>query len=86
MGCYFKIYTYFKPLMKLFDYKHAISATDAARIQRCSLYLSNFDYQVEYRKNCDNSNLEALTCLPLASTEFTFKELSNVQLVQVFLF
>ena len=85
MGRRFTIYTDHKPLIKLFYSQQATSATGAARIQRWFLFLSNFYYQVEYRKWCDNSNANALTRLPLSSTESTLEKLSNVQLVQVFL-
>ena len=83
MGRRLTIYTDHKPLVKLFDSKQATSATGAARIQRWSLYQSNFNYQIEYCKGCDNSNADALSRLPLSSTEFTLEELSNVQPVQV---
>ena len=83
MGRLFTIYTDHKPLVKLFDSQQATSATGAARIQRWSLNLSNFNYQVEYRKGCDNSNADPLSRLPLLSTKSTLKELSNVQPVQV---
>ncbi len=49
MGRRFTIYTDHKPLDKLFDSQKATSATGAPRIQKWSLYLSNFNYQVEYR-------------------------------------
>ena len=71
------IYIDHKTLVKLFDSQQAISGTGAARIQRWSLYLSNFNYQVEYRKGCDNSNADAISRLTLSSTESTLEELSN---------
>ena len=83
MERHFTIYTDHKPLVKLFDSQQATSATGAARINRWSHYLSNFNYQVEYRKGCDNSNADALSRLPLSSTESTLEELSNVQPVQI---
>ena len=83
MGRHFTIYTDHKPLVKLFDSQKATSATGAARNQRWSLYLSKFNYQVEYCKGCENSNADALSRLPLLSTEYTLEELSNVQPVQV---
>ena len=83
MGRHFTIYTDQKPLVKLFDSQQATLATGAAKIQRWSLYLSNFNYQFEYRKACENSNADALSRLPLSSTESTLEELTNVQPVQV---
>ena len=79
----FTIYTDHKPLVKLFDSQQATLATGAARIQRWSLYLSNFNYQVEYRNGCDISNADAFSRLPLSSTESTLEKLSNVQPVQL---
>ena len=82
MGRHFTIYTDHKPLVKLFDSQQATSATGAAKIQRWCLYLSNFNYQVEYRKGCVNSNANTFSRLPLSSTESTLEELSNVQPVK----
>ena len=83
MGRRFTIYSDHKPLVKLYDSQQGTSATGAARIQRWSLYPSNFNYQVEYRKRCDYSNADELSRLPLSSTESTLEELSNVQPGQV---
>ena len=85
MGRRFKIYTEHKPLVILIDSQQATTATGAARINRWCFYVSNFNYQVKYRKGCDNSNADALSRLPLSSTESTLVELSNVQPDQVFL-
>ena len=78
---HFTIYTDHKRMVKLFDFQQATSATGAARIQRWFTYMSNFNYHVEYRKGRENSNGDALSHLPLSSTESTLEELSNVQLV-----
>ena len=83
MELHFTIYTDYKPLDKLFDFQQATSATVAERIQRLSLYLSNFNYQVEYRNRCENLNSDALSRLPLSSPVSTLEELSNVQPVEV---
>ena len=83
MGRHFTIYTDHIPLVKLFDSQQVTSATGAARIQLWSIYFSTFNYQVEYRKGCKNSNADALSRLPLSSTESTLEELSNVQPVKV---
>ena len=85
MKRHFTIYTGHKPFFKLFDSKQATSAISAARIQRWALYLRNFNYQDEYRKGWENLNDDALSRLPLSSSESTLEELSNAQPVQVFL-
>ena len=65
MGRHFTLYTDHKPLVRLFDPKQATSSTAAARIQRWSLFLSNYDYTVEYKKGTHNSKADALSPLPL---------------------
>ena len=60
MGRGLTIYTDHKHVVKIFDSQQATSATGAARIQRWSPYLSNFNYYSDYRKECDNSNANAL--------------------------
>ena len=65
MPRHFRIYTDHKLLIKLLDVQHTTTATSAARIQRWFLYLSNFNYHVEYRKGCKNSNADTLTRLPV---------------------
>ena len=81
MGRHFTLYTDHKPLVRLFDPKQATSSTAAARIQRWSLFLSNYDYTVEQKKRINNSN--ALSRLPLPTTQSPLKELAHVQVLQV---
>ena len=83
MGRHFTLYTDHKPLVRLFDPKQATSGTAAARIQRLSLLLSNYDYTVEYKKGSNNSNADALSRLPLSTTHSTLEELAHVQVLQV---
>ena len=83
MGSHFTLYTDHKPLVRLFDPKQATSSTAAARIQRWSLFLSNYDYSVEYRIGSNNSNADALSRLPLPTTQSTLEELAHVQVFQV---
>ena len=83
IGRHFTIYTKHTFLIKLFDPQQVTSATGAARIQRWLFYLSNFNYQVEFREGCVNSNADALSRLSLSSTESTLKELLNFQPVHI---
>ena len=83
MGRHFTLYTDHKPLVRLFDPKQATSNTAAARIQRWSLFLSNYDYTVEHKKGINNSNADALSRLPLPTTHSILEELAHVQQVQV---
>ena len=83
MGRHFTIYTDHKPLVHLFDPKQATSSIAAARIQRWSLFLSNYDHIVEYKKGVNNTNADALSRLPLPTTHSTLEELAHVQVLQV---
>ena len=83
MGRHFTLYTDHKPLVRLFDPKQATSSTAAARIQRWSLFLSNYHYTVEYKKGINNSNADAFSRLPLPTTHSTLEELAHVQVLQV---
>ena len=46
----------------------------AARIMRWSLILSGYRYQIRYRKAEDHGNVDALSRLPLPSTESNDQE------------
>ena len=83
MGRHFILYIDHKPLVRLFDPKQATSSSAAARMQRWSLYLSNYYYNVEYKKGINNSNADALSRLPLPTTHTTLEELAHVQVLQV---
>ena len=47
------------------------------------LFMSNYDYIVEYKKGIHNSNADALSRLPLPKTHSTVGELAHVQVLQV---
>ena len=83
MGRHFTIYTDQKPLVRLFDPKQATSSTAAARIQRWSLFLSNYEYIVEYKKDVYNTNADPLSRLPLPTKHSTLEKLAHVQVLQV---
>lgn len=69
--CYgrrFIIYTDHKPLTRLFDPSLATSSTVAARIQRWSLFLGNYSYDIVYKPGNANLNADCLSRLPLPQT------------------
>ena len=78
MGRHFTIYTDSKFLVKLFYFQQATLATGAAKIQRWSFYLWNFNYYVEYCKECKNSKADAISHVYLSSTESVLIELLYV--------
>ena len=83
MGRHFTLYTDHKPFVRLFDPKQATSSPAASRIQRKSLFHSNYDYTVEHKKGINNSNADALSSLTLPTTQSTLEELAHVQVLQV---
>lgn len=83
MGRHFTIYTDHKPLLRLFDPTRATSATGAARLQRWSLLLSNYDYDVCFKKGELNSNADALSRLPLPETDSSLEELAHVHSLHI---
>ena len=83
MGRHFTLYTDHQPLVRLFDPKQATSSTAAARIQRWSLFHSNYDYTVVHKKGINNSNPDALSRFPLPTTQSTLEELAHVIVLQV---
>ena len=83
MGRHFTLYTDDKPLVRLFDQKQATSNTAAARIQRWSLFLSNYNFTVEHKTGINNSNADAPFRLSFPTTHSTLEQLAHVQKVQV---
>ena len=63
------IVTGHKPLLSLFNPSKAMPSVAAARVMRWSLLLSGYRFQICYRKAEDNRNVDALSRLPLPSTE-----------------
>jgi hypothetical protein len=63
-GKKFVILTDHKPLSILLGPKTGIPTLAAARLQRWSLILSAYDYEIEYRKGSDHANADGLSRLP----------------------
>lgn len=65
-GRKFTIFSDYKPLQFVFGEKKLNSVT-GARVQRWSLFLSQYDYNIEYRKASKMGNADAPSRLPLKS-------------------
>ena len=74
-GRSFILVTDHKPLLNLFAPNKATPAMAANRLARWSLYLSQYDYVVEYRQTKAHGNADALSRLPAtADTKFDEEE------------
>ena len=65
-GNKFVLITDHKPLKFIFGPKNGIPPMSAARLQRYALFLSSFDYNIEFRTGKTNLNADSLSRLPLA--------------------
>ena len=63
-GRRFTLLTDQQPLTLLFGSKKAIPAVAASRIQRWTIQLSAYQYDIKYRKSKQNANANALSRLP----------------------
>lgn len=68
-GNKFVLVTDHKPLKGIFNPNKTIPPMAAARIQRWALLLDNYQCVLEYRKGTDNVNADALSRLPLQTSE-----------------
>ena len=64
----FTLRTDHKPLTAIFNPAKAIPATTAARLQRYALFLTGFNYDIEYRSSSSHCNADGLSRLPLVPT------------------
>ena len=64
-GRHFTIFTDHQPLRRLFSETKSTPPMASGRIQRWSLTLSSYEYELKYRKGVDQGNCDALSRLPL---------------------
>ena len=67
-GLKFIIYSDHKPLKYLFSVHRQVPVMAAARIQRWSLLLSSYQYEIKYRPGNSMANADALSRLPIPET------------------
>ncbi|UYV84270.1 hypothetical protein LAZ67_X001713, partial [Cordylochernes scorpioides] len=68
LGRKFVLVTDNRPLIHIFSSHKPIPICGSSRFKRWSLKLAAFNYTVEFRKTSDNSNVDALSRLPLESS------------------
>ena len=65
-GRNFTLITDHKPLLAIFGSKKGVSRVTAARLERWSLALGAYNYDIVYKKGSDHANADAFSRLPLA--------------------
>ncbi|XP_060581109.1 uncharacterized protein K02A2.6-like [Ruditapes philippinarum] len=76
-GRKFTLITDCQALLSIFSPSKGIPATSAARIQRYAVYLSGFDYDIEYKSTKKHTNVDGMSRLPAPSileNESNFEE------------
>ena len=81
MDMFFKIITDYKPLLALFNQKKVTQPMALARIQRWALFLSAYNYTLEYCPGSNNANTDCLSQLPMPADESDY--LKNVNEIQI---
>ena len=67
-GRKFTLLTDHQPLTSIFSPSKSIPVTSAARLQRYALFLSGFNYDIEYKSTKRHCNADAMSRLPLSSS------------------
>lgn len=81
IGRKFCIKTDHQPLVSIFGSKKGIPMMAASRLQRWSLYLSQFDFEISFLKGSDNGCADALSRLTKNCDEDTENEFSYLNFV-----
>ena len=68
-GSLFTLVTDHRPLTALFGPKSGVPALAAGRLQRWALFLSSYDYEIEFRNTKAHANVDSLSRLPLPAQE-----------------
>lgn len=80
-GRHFIIKTDHKPLTFIFGPKFGLPVTAASRLQRYGTRLASYDFDIEFVKSNDNSNVDALSRLPLPTNRKTCDESDSVSYI-----
>lgn len=68
-GGKFKLITDHQPLVHIFSPQRGVPVTASSRLQRYSLFLSAYEYEIGSRKTSKHANADSMSRLPLKSTE-----------------
>ncbi|XP_062699969.1 uncharacterized protein K02A2.6-like, partial [Aedes albopictus] len=68
-GRKFTLVTDNKPVSQIFSESKGLPTMTAMRMQHYAAFLQNFDYRIRYRRSSDHCNADAMSRLPVATTD-----------------
>ena len=74
----FTLVTDCKVLLSIFSPVKGIPSTAASRLQRWAIFLSGYNYTIEYRKTSEYGNADGLSRLPLPNTGKSFEKVCDL--------
>ena len=77
------MYTDHKPLTTIFGSKRGVPPLAAARLQRWSLFLSSYSYDIEFKSTTAHANADCLSRLPLSTTTSSSSSASIFMIRQI---
>lgn len=80
LGRKFILVTDHQPLKTIFGQKRGIPPMAAGRLQRWNVFLSNFDFEVEYIKGTSNLIADCLSRLPMSEAKIGEEKLTSTYL------
>ena len=78
-GRHFILFTDHRLLLKIFGQNEPTPTTTSARLQRWSLFLILFDYEIVFKKSTENANADALSRNPVDAAERIDSEIAYIQ-------
>ena len=74
----FTLVTDYQVLLSIFSPVTGIPSTAASRLQRWAIFLSGYNYTIEYQKTSKHGNADGLSRLPLFNTGKSFKKVCDL--------
>ncbi|CAL8136112.1 unnamed protein product [Orchesella dallaii] len=80
-GRRFTLITDHKPLLAIFGSKSHLQSYAAARLHRWSIFMSQFEYDIQYRSTAEHGNADALSRLPTTTAPVEDDDSHEVNLI-----
>ena len=78
-GRQFILFIDHRPLLQIFNHNETTPTSNSARLQRWSLFLISFDYEIGFKKSTENANADALSRHPVDATKRIDLEIAYIQ-------